>query len=85
MGFSDSGCSSWSSAEALILAVLGFLPGLLVAAALYRADRSRDHAADRDDAGRAAIFVLVLTVVMCCGSALFALRKLRSADPAEIF
>jgi putative ABC transport system permease protein len=29
--------------------------------------------------------VLALTVVMCCGSGLLASRRLRAADPAEIF
>ena len=32
-----------------------------------------------------ALFVFGLTVVMCTLSALMALRKVRSADPAEIF
>jgi ABC-type antimicrobial peptide transport system permease subunit len=30
-------------------------------------------------------FVLALAVVMCCLSGAIALRKIRSADPAEIF
>ena len=29
--------------------------------------------------------VLLLTIVMCAGSGLLALRKLRAADPAEVF
>jgi putative ABC transport system permease protein len=29
--------------------------------------------------------VLALTIVMCCISGALALRKIRSADPAEIF
>ena len=32
-----------------------------------------------------AAFVLLLTVTMCCLSGAIALRKVRSADPAEIF
>jgi putative ABC transport system permease protein len=32
-----------------------------------------------------ALLVLGLTILMCCGSALIAMRKLRAADPAEIF
>jgi hypothetical protein len=30
-------------------------------------------------------FVLGLAVLMCCLSGLFALRKVRSADPADLF
>jgi putative ABC transport system permease protein len=29
--------------------------------------------------------VLLLTIVMCCASALIAVRKLRAADPADVF
>jgi putative ABC transport system permease protein len=32
-----------------------------------------------------ALEVLVLTLVMCWGSALIAVRKLRAADPADVF
>ncbi|MBD0336651.1 MAG: ABC transporter, partial [Cyanobacteria bacterium Co-bin13] len=32
-----------------------------------------------------AITVLVLTIVMCAGSGTVAMRKLYSADPADIF
>jgi putative ABC transport system permease protein len=31
------------------------------------------------------VFVLVLTLVMCIGSGLLAVRKLLSADPANLF
>jgi putative ABC transport system permease protein len=31
------------------------------------------------------VFVVVLTIVMCAVSGMIALRKVRSADPAEIF
>jgi hypothetical protein len=32
-----------------------------------------------------AVFVVALAVAMCCVSGGIALRKIRSADPAEIF
>ena len=32
-----------------------------------------------------ATVVLILTVLMCVGSSLIAMRKLRGADPADIF
>jgi putative ABC transport system permease protein len=35
--------------------------------------------------GSRILFVLCLTLLMCAVSALLALRKLRTADPADIF
>jgi putative ABC transport system permease protein len=32
-----------------------------------------------------AIFVLVLTILMCIGSGAIAIRKLQAADPTELF
>jgi putative ABC transport system permease protein len=32
-----------------------------------------------------AVMILILTLIMCVGSGGIALRKLQSADPAEIF
>jgi hypothetical protein len=31
------------------------------------------------------VFVLLLTIAMCSGAALLAIRKLRNADPADVF
>ena len=70
--------------EALLLAVLGFGPGLLASVFLYRA------------AGRAtqlplemnlplALGVLGLTAAMCAVAGTIALRKVRQADPADVF
>jgi putative ABC transport system permease protein len=70
--------------EAAILAVLGFIPGLLVSLFLY------DTAGEATELPLEMSFevgamVLLLTVSMCAVSGVIALRKIRSADPAEIF
>jgi putative ABC transport system permease protein len=64
--------------------VLGFPPGLLIAAALY-AITFRATMLPIEMTTVRVLSVLAMTVGMCSISAMFALRKLRSADPAEIF
>lgn len=84
MGYADRYLSGLVLVEALILAVLGFGPGLLVCAWLYRLSASATGLPMRVEAAR-TLFVLGLTMIMCCVSALIAIRKLRTADPAEVF
>jgi putative ABC transport system permease protein len=70
--------------EALILGVLGFLPGLGVAHLVFTkgADATRLPLEMSVDG---ALGVFALTLAMCAGSGLLALRKLRTVDPAEVF
>jgi putative ABC transport system permease protein len=70
--------------EALMLAVLGFIPGLIISAGLYQIAAEATMLPIVMTVDR-AILVLVLTIVMCGVSGGIALRRLRSADPAEIF
>jgi putative ABC transport system permease protein len=70
--------------EAIILAVLGFLPGMGIAHLVFTrgADATR---LPLEMSVESAIWVFALTVAMCAGSGLLALRKLRAVDPAEVF
>ena len=70
--------------EAIILAVLGFIPGLGIAHLVFTkgADATR---LPLEMSVQSASGVFVLTVAMCAGSGLMALRKLRAVDPAEVF
>ena len=70
--------------EAIILAVLGFIPGLGIAHLVFTkgADATR---LPLEMSVQSAAGVFVLTVAMCAGSGLLALRKLRAVDPAEVF
>lgn len=70
--------------QALILAVLGFLPGLASASAIYVL---LAHATDLPfsmDTGR-SLSVFVGTLLACALSGAVAARRLRSIDPAELF
>jgi len=70
--------------QAAILGVLGYLPGLGAVVWLY----SRAAAATNLPiylTRERAVTVLVMTLLMCAISALFALRKVRRLDPAEVF
>ncbi|HAA30942.1 MAG TPA: ABC transporter [Cyanobacteria bacterium UBA8553] len=70
--------------EALILAVLGYIPGIALSTGLYALTRGATNLPLFMTALR-AIQVLVLTIVMCGISGAIAMRKLQSADPADIF
>ena len=84
MGYPDRYLFGVVFQEAIILAVLGFLPGLAICVYLYRVAGEATRLPMQLTAPTAAS-VLGLTVVMCCVSGAIALRKIRSADPAEIF
>ena len=70
--------------EALILAVLGYLPGLAFTLFLYKQARAATLLPVFMTTTR-AIMVLVLTILMCFISGTIAVKKLKSADPADIF
>ena len=70
--------------QAAILAVLGYIPGVLVTVWLYRQAGSATHLPLGLTAGRASA-VFALTLVMSALSGLLALRKVRRLDPAEVF
>jgi putative ABC transport system permease protein len=70
--------------EALILSVLGYLPGFSIATGLYVLTQGATQLPMVMTLAR-AITVLVLTIVMCCISGAIAVRKLQAADPADIF
>lgn len=70
--------------EALILAILGYMPGIAVTLFLY--DRARAATLlPIFMSGERAIMVMILTILMCFISGAIAVRKLSSANPADIF
>ncbi|MBD2742354.1 ABC transporter permease DevC [Coleofasciculus sp. FACHB-1120] len=70
--------------EAVILAIIGFIPSIAISAGLYRLTRNATNLPLYMTVAR-GIFVLVLTMVMCTLSGAIATRKLQSADPADMF
>lgn len=84
IGYSDNQLLAVVFQEAIILAVLGFLPGFGCSIALYGVLGNLTQLAVvmRFDV---ALQVFILTVLMCMISAAITVRKLRSADPADVF
>ena len=84
LGYGNRYLASIVLKEALLLSLFGFLPGLAIAKALYVVT-ARATLLPMDMTPQRMGLVLLLTVGMCCGSALLAVRKLQQADPADIF
>jgi len=84
MGYSNGFVSGVVIQQAVILAVLGYLPGVVAASWLYQSAGAATRLPMYLTVER-GLAVLALTVAMCAISGLIALRKVRSLDPAEIF
>lgn len=84
MGYSNSYLGSVVIQQAFVLACLGFVPGLLLSIYLYEL-ASNALMIELAMNSQRALNVLAITLAMCIFSALLALRKVRSADPASIF
>ncbi len=84
MGYSNGFLAGVVIQQAVILATLGFLPAVGISLVLYRISGEATRL-PLEMTKETALFVFGLTVLMCTLSALMALRKVRSADPAEIF
>jgi putative ABC transport system permease protein len=84
IGYSDLNLLVIVFQEGIILAVLGFIPGVGCSVGMYALLESltRMPLGLRPDV---ALKVFILTVVMCLVSAAVAMRKLQSADPADVF
>lgn len=70
--------------EAIIMAVLGFLPGVSVSFGLYALTRNATNLPVFMTLAR-ALQVQILTIIMCMISGTIATRKVQSADPADMF
>jgi putative ABC transport system permease protein len=84
LGYRDFYLASIVLRQALLLSIFGFIPGLIIASELYSLTEGATYLPLKMTALRAG-FVLALTIGMCAGSALLAVRKLSQADPADIF
>lgn len=84
MGYRDGYFVILVFQEAVILAVLGFIPGCLIAMGLYSLAAGATALPIFMTLNR-AIAVLILTIIMCCLSGSVAITKLSAADPADIF
>ena len=84
IGYSNGYLARVVMAAALILAVLGFLPGVALCMLLYEVVAGATFLPLTMTVGRAAT-VFGLVFGMCAAAGLLAMRKLRDADPADMF
>jgi putative ABC transport system permease protein len=84
MGYTNRYLSGVVLREASILALVGFVPGVAICERLYAVARQATMLPMAIEPVRASQ-VLGLTLVMSWGSAMIAMRKLRAADPADVF
>jgi putative ABC transport system permease protein len=84
MGYSDISLLRVVLLEAIILAVLGFIPGFFTSYGVYNllSVVTRIPLTMRSDV---AFQVFLLTLLMCAISGAIAMNKLSSADPADVF
>jgi putative ABC transport system permease protein len=84
MGYTDTYLLGVVLQEALLLAVLGYIPAFALAVLLYDLTANATLLPIAMTFNR-AMLVLGLTVSMCFISGAMAVRRLRAADPADIF
>ncbi|MDF5707237.1 MAG: ABC transporter permease DevC [Nostoc sp. S4] len=84
MGYKSSFLFSLVFQEAIILSILGYIPGFALCLGLY--DMTRDATLlPISMTFIRALTVVILTILMCAISGAIAIRKVQSADPADIF
>lgn len=84
MGYSNFYLSKLVFQEAILLSILGFIPGFALCLQLYQGAREGSGLPLNMTLER-SLTVFCLTVLMCIISGLIAMRKTQSADPADIF
>jgi putative ABC transport system permease protein len=84
MGYGDGYINRVVLQQALLLAVAGFVPGVIIADGLYALTRQFAKL-PITMTWQTAGLVLALVAAMCAASGFLALRKVRAADPADLF
>jgi putative ABC transport system permease protein len=84
IGYRDGFLFSIVLKEALLLSILGYIPGLAMSYGFYILT-SQATGLPITMTMQRAVMVFIFTIVMCAGSGALAMRRIRSADPAEIF
>jgi len=84
MGYRDTYVYKVGFQQAILYAVMSYVPALLISWGIYTVGRWVSRLPMYLDAGLIG-FVLLLTAAMCVVSGALALRKVRYADPADLF
>jgi putative ABC transport system permease protein len=84
MGYSNNYLLGVVFEEAIIIALIGFIPSGAISLGLYQLAANATNLPIFMTVSRAS-FVFVLTLLMCMISGSIATKKLQSADPADMF
>jgi putative ABC transport system permease protein len=84
IGYKDSFLFAIIIYESVMLSVFGYIPGFFISLLIYHVARDATFLPLLMTAERGVV-VYLLTLGMCVASGALALRRLRKADPAEIF
>jgi putative ABC transport system permease protein len=84
MGYKDRYLLGIVLQEAIIMAIIGYVPGFALSIGIYDLVKNATRLPTLMTLAR-ALSVMILTIVMCFISGAIAVRKLQSADPADIF
>jgi len=84
IGYKDSFLFTIIIYESVILSVFGYIPGFFISLLIYRIATNATFLPLQMTLQR-GVLVYLLTIGMCVLSGALALRRLRKADPAEIF
>jgi len=84
MGYTERYIYGVGIRQGLIFSIMGYVPSLILSFGLYRLLRGLSSFPVYMDLTR-ALFVLGLTLGMCAIAAVFALGKIKRADPADLF
>lgn len=84
MGYTNRYLSGVVLQEAAILAVAGFVPAIALSLVVFKVSADATNL-PLELTVEKVVIVLGLTLVMCAIAGLLAMRKVRSADPADVF
>lgn len=84
MGYRHNYLLSIVLQQALFIAILGYIPGFIITFIQYKFAKAATLLPIGMTLNR-AIIVLVATIIMCFFSGIIAIKKLKAADPADIF
>jgi putative ABC transport system permease protein len=85
IGYSDGQVGSIVIGQAVLLGLLGYAVALVAASGIYRLVEAETLIPMSLWNGQVLGVPLALGLVISCGSALFSIRKVRAANPADLF
>jgi len=84
IGYTDRVLAGVVMQQALLLSLIGFVPGMGLSLVLFRISRRITGMPFELSAGQ-LLLAFALTTAMCVIAGMLALGRLRQADPAEVF